>query len=83
MKEKLEFDNPKMMDEAVWKARICYQMMMQEGEGTKNWTNKKWKRNLSTNKGIKNASTGYLGQKGSNGPVNRNQQKYRPKSEVK
>lgn len=40
MKEKLEFDNPKTMDEAVWKAQICYQQMKQKGEVNKSWPSK-------------------------------------------
>jgi len=33
MKEKLEFDYPKTMDDAVRKARIFYQQMKQKNEG--------------------------------------------------
>lgn len=29
-KEKLKFDNPKTMDEAIWKAQILYQQMKQK-----------------------------------------------------
>lgn len=32
IKEILEFDNPQLMDEAIWKACICYQRMRQKGE---------------------------------------------------
>jgi len=35
MKEKLEFDYPRTMDDAVQKARICYQQMKQKSEGYK------------------------------------------------
>lgn len=57
MKEKLEFDHPKMMDDSVRKARICYQQMKYKGEGTKNWTGKKGQRNFPSNKSMKNGST--------------------------
>lgn len=41
MKEKLEFDNPKTMDEAIWKDQICYQHMKQKRESSRGWPNKK------------------------------------------
>lgn len=44
MKEKLEFENPKMIDEAVQKAQIYYHQMKHKREGTKNWTSKKGKK---------------------------------------
>ena len=39
-KEKIEFDNPKTMDEAVRKARLCYQQFKGKGEHGKGWVNK-------------------------------------------
>lgn len=41
MKERIEFDGPKTMDEAILKAKICYQQMKQKGEGNKGWMQKK------------------------------------------
>lgn len=38
MKEKLEFNYPKTMDDAVRKARICYQQMKKKIEGPKGQT---------------------------------------------
>ena len=38
MRERIEFDNPKSMDEVIRKARICYQQSKQKGETV----NKKW-----------------------------------------
>ena len=32
MKEKIEFVNPKTMDEVIWKARMCYQQSKVKGE---------------------------------------------------
>ena len=49
MKEKLEFDYPRMMDNAVRKARICYQQMEQKNEGPKGAIGKKM-RNLPPNR---------------------------------
>jgi len=31
MRERIEFDNPKTMDEAIRKAQICYQQSKQKG----------------------------------------------------
>ena len=39
-KEKIEFDNPKTMDEAVRKARLCYQQFKGKNEHGKSWINK-------------------------------------------
>eukprot|EP00253_Pinus_taeda_P019990 PITA_19990 len=46
MRERIEFDNPKSMDEVIRKARICYQQGKQKGETA----NRKWneKRNFKT-----------------------------------
>lgn len=41
MKERIKFDNPKSMDEAIRQAKICYQQMKQKGESKKRWSNKK------------------------------------------
>lgn len=37
MKERIDFDNPKKMDETIRKARICYQQMRQKGDGIKKY----------------------------------------------
>ena len=39
-KEKIEFDNPNTMDEAVRKARLCYQQFKGKAEQGKSWLNK-------------------------------------------
>lgn len=83
MKEKLEFDNPKTMDEVVQKAQIFYHQMKQKGEGNKYWTGKKGKKIFIANKNVKNVGTRYPGRKGPNGSDNMNQQIYRPQNEVK
>lgn len=62
MKEKLEFDNLKMMDEVVRKGRIYYHQMKQKGEGNKNWTSKKGQI-FTANKNMKNVGTKYRGRK--------------------
>ena len=39
-KEKIEFDNPKTMDEAVRKSRLCYQQFKGKIEQGKRWAQK-------------------------------------------
>eukprot|EP00253_Pinus_taeda_P013421 PITA_13421 len=69
MRERIEFDNPKSMDEVICKARICYQQSKQKGEtANRKWSEKKnfklagnFKGNRSsgikgTGKGINNKS---------------------------
>eukprot|EP00253_Pinus_taeda_P010363 PITA_10363 len=69
MWERIEFDNPKSMDEVIRKARICYQQSKQKGEtANRKWSDKKnfklagnFKGNRSsgikgTGKGINNRS---------------------------
>lgn len=41
MKEKMEFDNLKIINEGIWKTRIFYQQMKQKGEGGRSGLNKK------------------------------------------
>eukprot|EP00253_Pinus_taeda_P029720 PITA_29720 len=42
MRERIEFDNPNSMDEAIRKARICYQQSKQKGEtASKKWNERK------------------------------------------
>eukprot|EP00253_Pinus_taeda_P029666 PITA_29666 len=42
MRERIEFDNPKTMDEAIQKARLCYQQNKSKGENPgKRWTDKR------------------------------------------
>ena len=52
MRERIEFDNPKSMDEAIRKARICYQKSKQKGEtASKKWNERKGFKSNSLNKG--------------------------------
>ena len=43
-KEKIEFDMPNTMDEAIRKANLCYNLFKQRSELTRNWQNKKIRR---------------------------------------
>jgi len=52
MRERIEFDNPKTMDEVIRKARICYQQSKQKGEVPgKRWTDKRNNKLAGNNKG--------------------------------
>eukprot|EP00253_Pinus_taeda_P016051 PITA_16051 len=60
MREMIEFDNPKAMDEAIHKARICYQQSKQKGEILgKRWNDKRNNKSAGKNKG--NRSSGSKG----------------------
>eukprot|EP00253_Pinus_taeda_P012142 PITA_12142 len=55
MRERIEFDNPKSMDEVIRKARICYQQSKQKGEtASRKWNEKKNFKTVGNNKGICN-----------------------------
>eukprot|EP00253_Pinus_taeda_P014588 PITA_14588 len=84
MRERIEFDNPKSMDEVIRKARICYQQSKQKGETV----NKRWneKRNFKTAVNSKgNRSNGSKGHsKGANSKfVPRTASKFRTATEPK
>eukprot|EP00253_Pinus_taeda_P006325 PITA_06325 len=60
MRERIEFDNPKSMDEVIRKARICYQQSKQKGEAAgKKWNEKKGFKSIGNSKG--NHSSGSRG----------------------
>eukprot|EP00253_Pinus_taeda_P012038 PITA_12038 len=62
MRERIEFDNPKSMDEAILKARIYYQQSKQKGDSTnRKWNEKKNSKVVGNNKGSRTS-----GIKGSN-----------------
>jgi len=56
MKERLDFDNPKTMDEVIRKARIYYQQNKPKGDMSKRWADKKGNKFISSHKGNKNNS---------------------------
>eukprot|EP00253_Pinus_taeda_P027708 PITA_27708 len=84
MRERIEFDNPKSMDEAIRKARICFQQNKQKGESAgKCWLDKKNSRITMGNKGTRgNFSKGFT--KGSSGRnQSRNQLRFKPPNDSK
>eukprot|EP00253_Pinus_taeda_P022443 PITA_22443 len=65
--ERIEFDNPKSMDEVIHKARICYQKSKQKGEtASKKWNERKGFKSNGLNKGS------HSGKGFGKGPNNRN-----------
>eukprot|EP00253_Pinus_taeda_P012699 PITA_12699 len=56
MRERIEFDNPKSMDEAIRKARICYQQSKQKGDSTnRKWSEKKNSKTFGNYKGSRSS----------------------------
>jgi len=52
IRDRIEFDNPKMMDKAIRKAQMCYQQSKQKGDGLhKRWLDKKSSRLTRNTKG--------------------------------
>eukprot|EP00253_Pinus_taeda_P025293 PITA_25293 len=84
MRERIEFDNPKSMDEVIHKARICYQQSKQKGEtANRKWNEKKGFKTVKNNKG--NHSNGSKGNgKGANSRfASRTASKFRTTNESK
>eukprot|EP00253_Pinus_taeda_P018243 PITA_18243 len=84
MRERIEFDNPKSMDEVIRKARICYQQSRQKGEVVgKKWNDRKGFKPMGNNKGNRNSG----GKGNSKSPHNRipdrTTSKFRPNTEAK
>eukprot|EP00253_Pinus_taeda_P003721 PITA_03721 len=69
IRERIEFDNPRTMDEAIRKARICYQQNKKKGDiSSKRWNDRKNNRVVGNNKG----SHGNGGKSAGKGQFNRN-----------
>eukprot|EP00253_Pinus_taeda_P028842 PITA_28842 len=84
MRERIEFDNPKSMDEVIRKARICYQQSRQKGEAVgKKWSDRKGFKPMGNNKGNRNSG----GKRNSKSPHNRipdrTTSKFRPNTDAK
>jgi len=55
IRERIEFDNPRTMDEAIYKARICYQQNKQKGDApNKTWNEKRGSKTARNSKGSRN-----------------------------
>eukprot|EP00253_Pinus_taeda_P012199 PITA_12199 len=69
IRERIEFDNPRTMDEAIRKARICYQQNKQKGDiSNKRWNERKSNRIAGNHKG----SRGNGGKGAGKGQISRN-----------
>ena len=51
-KEKIEFEMPKTMDEAIRKSKLCYHLFKQRSELTRYWKNKKMRRGINVRKDL-------------------------------
>jgi len=72
MKERLEFDNPKTMDELICKARICYQQNKQKEDMSKRWNDKRGSKFVPSDKGNKGPGNKGLYQSQTNPNFNKN-----------
>eukprot|EP00253_Pinus_taeda_P008897 PITA_08897 len=84
MQERIEFDNPKSMDEVICKARICYQQGKQKGEtSSRKWNEKKSFKIVGNNKGNHNNGNKGIGKGTNNRFAARTTPKFRSANESK
>eukprot|EP00253_Pinus_taeda_P027426 PITA_27426 len=84
MRERIEFDNPKSMDEVIRKARICYQQSKQKGEAVgRKWNEKKGFKSIGYNKGNRNSGSKGNGKGQNSRTTTRTTSKFRPTNESK
>jgi len=84
MRERIEFDNPKTMDEAIRKARLCYQQSKQKGEGFgKRWADKKSSRMAVGTKGTCSSFHKVFSKGASTKNPSRSQIRLKPPAETK
>jgi len=84
MRERIEFDNPKTMDEAIRKARLCYQKNKSKGENSgKRWTDKRGSKMPMGSKGARNSfQKGFSKGANTKNPT-KNQNRFKPPAESK
>eukprot|EP00253_Pinus_taeda_P029447 PITA_29447 len=84
MRERIEFDNPKMIDEAIRKARLCYQQSKQKGENSgKRWADKKSSRMTVGAKGTRSSFHKGFSKGASTKNTLRSQIRFKPPAESK
>lgn len=82
MREKIKFDNPKTMDEAIRKARICYQQSKQKGEiPRKRWNDKRSNKLAGNNKGSRSSGNKGVGKGWNNRNIQKNSFRSKPTNE--
>jgi len=77
IKERLEFENPKSMDEVILKSQIYYQNMRQKDDASKGGPNRKGKKGFQNAKSAKMTRNKATHRKQPNGPSMKNTQKLR------
>eukprot|EP00253_Pinus_taeda_P012179 PITA_12179 len=84
MRERIEFDNPKSMDEVIRKARICYQQGKQKGEtANRKWNDKRSFKTVGNSKGNRSNGSKGNGKGATSRFVPRTTAKFRATSESK
>eukprot|EP00253_Pinus_taeda_P015342 PITA_15342 len=84
MRERIEFDNPKSMDEVIRKARICYQQGKQKGEtANRKWNDKRNFKTVGNSKGNRSNGSKGNGKGATSRFVPRTTSKFRATSESK
>eukprot|EP00253_Pinus_taeda_P012017 PITA_12017 len=82
IRERIEFDNPRTMDEAIRKARICYQQSKQKGDtSNERWNEKRSSRMVGRSKGGRNSGNKGAGKGLNSRSVAKNVPRSRPMSE--
>eukprot|EP00253_Pinus_taeda_P015625 PITA_15625 len=84
MRERIEFDNPKSMDEVIRKARICYQQSKQKGEtANRKWNEKRGFKTVGNSKGNRSNGSKGNGRVANNRFASRTVSKFRTANEPK
>lgn len=83
IRERIEFENPRTMDEAIRKARICYQQNKQKGDApNKRWNERRGNRIVGNSKGGRSNGGKGDGKGLNNRTVARSAPRARPTSET-
>eukprot|EP00253_Pinus_taeda_P001681 PITA_01681 len=84
MQERIEFDNPKTMDEAIRKARLCYQQNKSKGENPgKRWTDKRGSKMPMASKGARSSFQKGFSKGASTKNPAKTQSRFKPPAESK
>eukprot|EP00253_Pinus_taeda_P011685 PITA_11685 len=84
MRERIEFDNPKTMDEAIRKARLCYQQNKSKRENSgKRWTDKRGSKMPMGSKGARSSFQKGFSKRANTKIPTKNQNRFKPPAESK
>eukprot|EP00253_Pinus_taeda_P007038 PITA_07038 len=82
IRERIEFDNPRTMDESIRKAIICYQQNKQKGEApNKRWNEKRGNKVVGASKGNRSRGSKGINKGQNNKTMQRSSFKSKPASE--